>query len=238
MSAPIVTAAVVLDVEGTLGPASQVRGRLYDYARPRLGPWIEEHAGDPEVREALRQTRELAGLADTATPGELARTLRDWQDRDVKQPPLKTLQGLIWQRGYDDGELVSRLFRDVAPALRRWHRAGLRLAIYSSGSVQAQLAFLRHTEDGDLSPLVSGYFDTVTAGPKQLPDSYRAIAAGLGQPAPALLFLSDAPAELSAAEAAGWRAVAVVRPGEPFAGADFGARHRVGSFDELRLELP
>src|SRR5690606_20433802 len=31
---------VVVDIEGTLTPTSQVHVTLYDYARPRLGPWI------------------------------------------------------------------------------------------------------------------------------------------------------------------------------------------------------
>ncbi|WP_372495277.1 hypothetical protein [Saccharopolyspora soli] len=32
---------VVLDIEGPLTPTSQVHVVLYDYARPRLGPWID-----------------------------------------------------------------------------------------------------------------------------------------------------------------------------------------------------
>lgn len=238
MSAPVVASWVVIDVEGTIGPTAQVRGQLYAYARPRLDSWIADHGNDPDVRQALSQTRELAGLPDTAAPAELACALRNWQDRDVKTTPLKTLQGLIWQRGYADGELVSQLFQDVAPALRRWRRAGLQLAIFSSGSVAAQLSFLQHTEDGDLSALVSRYFDTVNAGAKQSPNSYRAIADALDVPASAMLFLSDAPGELTAAAAAGWQSAAIARPGEPFADADFGPHRRVRSFDELRLALP
>ena len=48
------TAAIaVLDIEGTTGAAGYVHGELYDYARPRLGPWIDAHPDDAEVATAV-----------------------------------------------------------------------------------------------------------------------------------------------------------------------------------------
>ena len=55
---------------------------------------------------------------------------------------------------------------------------------------------------GDLTGLLSGYFDTTT-GPKQSADSYRKIQQAIGHPANTLLFLSDIEAELDAAAEAG-----------------------------------
>ena len=49
----VTAACVVLDIEGTTSPTSAVLGGLYDYARPRLGPWIARH-GDEMSASAAR----------------------------------------------------------------------------------------------------------------------------------------------------------------------------------------
>ena len=151
---------VVLDIEGTLSATDQVLVVLYDYARPRLGPWIEQHGDDPVVADAVKQIKELAGHDD------VVKALHDWMDADQKVTPLKTLQGLIWQQGYAQGDLVAEFFPDVVPAIRKWHDDGIKLAIFSSGSVAGQIAFFQHTTDGDLTPLLEHHFDTVQRGPE------------------------------------------------------------------------
>lgn len=216
---------VVLDIEGTLSATDQVLVTLYDYARPRLGPWIDAHADDPAVAEAVAQIRELSGV-DGGTD-ELVRVLHGWMDADRKATPLKTLQGLIWQRGYAEGDLVAEFFPDVVPALRKWHDEGVRLAVFSSGSVAGQVAFFAHTTDGDLTPLFEHHFDTVNAGPKREAGSYLKIASVLGSTD--ITFYSDVPAELDAAAEAGWNTVGVARPGEPYGDADFGPHRTVRS---------
>ncbi|MEU4768653.1 acireductone synthase [Actinosynnema sp. NPDC023794] len=214
---------VVLDIEGTLSATDQVLVTLYDYARPRLGPWIDEHGDDPTVAEAVAQIRELSGV-DGGTD-ELVRVLHGWMDADRKVTPLKTLQGLIWQRGYAGGDLVAEFFPDVVPALREWHAEGVKLAVFSSGSVAGQVAFFAHTTDGDLTSLFEFHFDTVNAGPKREAASYLKIASVLGSTD--ITFYSDVPAELHAAAEAGWRTVGVARPGEPYGDADFGPHRTV-----------
>jgi enolase-phosphatase E1 len=229
-------ATVVLDIEGTTGAAGYVHGELYDYARPRLGPWIDAHADDPDVATAVAQTRADAGLPGDAGTGAVVAALHAWMDGDVKATPLKTLQGQIWSAGYAAGELSSHFFDDVVPQLRAWHGRGVHLAVFSSGSVASQVPWFRHAPAGDLTPLIDGYFDTVNAGPKREVASYDAIAAALGRAPGELLFLSDLPAELHAAREAGWQVVGVRRGGEPNADADFGDLTVVASFDELDVD--
>ncbi|MFC5289430.1 acireductone synthase [Actinokineospora guangxiensis] len=227
---------VVLDIEGTLMPTSGVHVVLYDYARPRLGPWIDAHPADPVVAGAVADIRADAGLPETATTAEIVAVLHGWMDADRKATPLKALQGLIWQRGYADGDLVSEYFPDVVPRLREWHAADVPMAIFSSGSVAGQIASFSSTTDGDLTGLFRHHFDTVNAGPKREARSYAAIAEGLGGPAPdRVLFLSDVPAELDAAAEAGWRTVGLARPGEPYAGADFGGHRAVESLADIEV---
>ena len=100
------------------------------------------------------------------------------------------------------------------PTWKKWHRHGVPLYIYSSGSIAAQKLLFSHTTAGDLTPWFQGYFDTTT-GPKVETESYRKISTTLEVPAEELLFLSDHPGELAAAQQAGWQVCAVQRPGTP-----------------------
>jgi enolase-phosphatase E1 len=225
---------VVLDIEGTTSPTEAIVGDLFQYARPRLGPWIADHPEDPHVAGAVEEVRRLASL-----PGgdvdQVVRTLERWMDEDQKVTPLKTLQGLIWAHGFAVGELTSQFFEDVPPALHNWHDAGVHLAVFSSGSVASQRAWFEHSPAGDLFTLVTATFDTSNAGPKREAPSYEAITRSLASRPDRTLFLSDVPAELDAARTVGWLTAAVQRPGEPNGKADFGTHPAVRSFDELAI---
>ena len=144
---------------------------------------------------------------------QAAEVLERWIAEDRKVTPLKTLQGMIWAQGYAAGELEGHVYADTPPALRRWHGQGLRLYVYSSGSVEAQKLIFGHTQAGDLTPLFSGYFDTRVGGKREA-DSYRAILASIGMPGDEVLFLSDIGEELDAAREAGMRTVQLLRDGK------------------------
>lgn len=229
---------LVVDLEGTTSAAGFILGDLYDYARPRLLPWLRDHAEDADVRSARQQTIGAAGLAADASDEEVVAALHRFMAEDVKSTPLKTLQGQIWAEGFRRREISSHFFDDVPPKLRAWHAAGVAIAVFSSGSVASQRPWFEHSPSGDLTPLVSAYFDTVNAGPKKETASYNAIAAQLGRQPGELVFFTDHPDEVAAAAAAGWQVVAFSRPGEPWAGADFGAAPVVASFDEVAVQTP
>ncbi|MCG3125824.1 MAG: Enolase-phosphatase E1 [Phycisphaerae bacterium] len=220
---------VLLDIEGTIAPIAFVHDVLFPFARQRLAAFLEAHWDSPDIRGARAQVEADAGGA--ALPrGELVAHLESLMQRDAKTTGLKALQGLIWERGYADGALRSPLFADAAPAIRAWRHGGVDVCIYSSGSVAAQRVFLKHTQDGDLSGLISRFFDTTT-GPKQAPESYRRIAA-VCQVAPGeMLFVSDVVAELDASAAAGMQTRLSLRPGN--APALPGAHRTIRSLAEL-----
>ena len=125
----------------------------------------------------------------------------------------------------------SLVFDDVPVAFRRWKDAGLTIAIYSSGSVLAQQLLFRHTDHGDLTPYISNYFDTTTGGKREA-TSYAKIASELGFDPPDIMFCSDIPEELDAANASGLLTTLVVRPGNA-AVEDAGSYRVVENFDEL-----
>ena len=197
-------AAILTDIEGTTSAIAFVKETLFPFAEAELDAFLDARQDEPEVAAILAAVREAA-------PGEEPRTaLRRWMAEDAKVTPLKTLQGLIWQTGFADGRLKGHLWPDVVPCLRAWAKAGLRLAVYSSGSVGAQRLLFGHSEAGDLTPLFAGFFDTKVGG-KRDAASYAAIAAELGLPPGGILFLSDVAEELDAAAASGLRTCQLVR---------------------------
>jgi enolase-phosphatase E1 len=219
----LAVSAVVTDIEGTTGSIAFVKDVLFPYAETRMTRFIADNR--EAVAPLLDQVRAIAGQA--ISDDEAGQQLLAWSREDRKISPLKTLQGLIWKAGYEAGELKGHAYPDAVKALRAWHAAGLPLHVYSSGSIAAQKLLFRHTAYGDLTPLFSGYFDTTT-GPKLEASSYTAIAAQLGKAAKDLLFLSDNPGEIAAADRCGWQTRLVDRDGRT-PGA-------IASFDQLDLE--
>lgn len=232
MTVTVSADVIVLDIEGTTSAAGFILGDLYDYARPRLDEVLGRD--DDTVRTARAAAIAEIGLAPDATDGEIADALRGLMATDVKSTPLKTLQGILWAEGFAAGEITSQFFDDVPPTLHAWRDAGIRLVSYSSGSIASQVPWYRHAPQGDLTPLVEDWFDTVNAGPKKDVASYRTIAASVGVAPDRLLFLTDHPDEVAAALAAGWNVVALDREGEPWHGAEFAAPS-VSTFDDIEV---
>ncbi|WP_428374793.1 acireductone synthase [Lichenicoccus sp.] len=212
-----------MDIEGTTTPIAFVHRALFAYARAALPGLLRDRAHEPAIAAAI------AAIADVA-PGcdPLAQCLT-WMDQDAKVTPLKALQGIAWADGYADGSLQGELYPDVAAALRAWHAAGVRLAVYSSGSQAAQRLIFGHTPDGDLCVLFSAFLDTRIGGKREV-SSYATAASSLETVPTRMLFLSDVEAELDAAAGAGLLTCQLVRAADatvagtrhPVA-ADFGA---------------
>ena len=200
--------AVVTDIEGTTSAIAFVKEVLFPFAEAALDGFLDAHASDAPVAAILAEV-----------PGRDRRaTLRRWMAEDAKVAPLKSLQGLIWRSGFEDGRLHGNLWPDVAPCLRAWARAGLTLAVYSSGSVEAQRLLFRHSVAGNLEGLFDGFFDTRIGAKREAP-SYAAIAAALTCPPGEILFLSDVAEELDAAQASGLRTCQLVRGEDGTVGA-------------------
>lgn len=208
---------ILLDIEGTTTPIDFVYDVLFPYARRNFADFLSRQAS-AEINNDLARLREehAADLRRGLAPPEYAEPpvgyLHWLMDSDRKSTPLKSLQGKIWEEGYRAGVLKSRVFPDVPPAFERWRRQNRLIFIYSSGSVLAQQLLFKHTEAGDLSGSISGYFDT-NIGPKTEVESYRRIAAAVGTGE--VLFISDVTRELAAAREAGMEVLLSIRPGNP-----------------------
>jgi enolase-phosphatase E1 len=211
--------AILLDIEGTTTPIAFVHDVLFTYARQHVSEYLVQHSNALTDDIALLREEHARDTSSGAKPPPLTddraaiATYVHWLiDRDRKSTGLKSLQGKIWREGYTSGTLKAQVFEDVRPAFERWHKSGLRISIFSSGSALAQQLLFAHTDDGDLTKFISDYFDT-NVGAKGDPESYRRIANKMNLTPPEILFVSDVVTELEAATQAGMKTRLSVRPG-------------------------
>jgi len=196
------------------GPAEMGEGSVFqDLMLLTMENRRETDSGAPRILPAGTANQQTVSMSSAIAVEKSLPYIYWLMDRDRKSTALKSMQGKIWKQGFESGQLKGTLFEDVPAAFARWSQTA-RVAIYSSGSVEAQQLLFRYSTFGDLTPLISGYFDTRT-GPKGEADSHAAIARAMEVETHEVLFLSDAVRELDAAHQAGCQTRLVVRPGNP-----------------------
>ncbi|MGD2075287.1 MAG: acireductone synthase [Gammaproteobacteria bacterium] len=219
--------AILTDIEGTTSSIHFVHDVLFPYARKQMADFLRTHAAQPEVAAQLTAVRDEVG--ESLDLDAVIDRLVAWIDADRKITPLKALQGMIWESGFRNGDFTGHVYEDAVRNLQAWHRQGIRLYVFSSGSVQAQRLLFGHSDAGDLTPLFDGFYDT-RVGAKRDPSAYTAIAGDIDLPPAEILFLSDTEAELDAARDAGMQTLWLVREAAPEATA---GHRQVKDFDAI-----
>ncbi|XP_005208225.1 enolase-phosphatase E1 isoform X2 [Bos indicus] len=250
LSVPAEVTVILLDIEGTTTPIAFVKDILFPYVKENVEEYLQAHWEEEECQQDVRLLRKQAeedSHLDGAVPIPAAsgngaddpqwmiQAVVDnvyWQmSLDRKTTALKQLQGHMWRAAFKAGHMKAEFFEDVVPAVRKWREAGMKVYVYSSGSVEAQKLLFGHSTEGDILELVDGHFDT-KIGHKVESESYQKIASSIGCSTNNILFLTDvsrgdlpnpgigrtspmspALAEASAAEEAGVHVAVVVRPG-------------------------
>ncbi|MCC5876116.1 MAG: acireductone synthase [Candidatus Sumerlaeia bacterium] len=224
--APPEIRAVLLDIEGTTTPIDFVYRTLFPHARENVEPFLVAHHNEPEVADILAilssEQDEDVAAGNNPPPWEMynreeevksaAKYVQWLMDQDRKSTGLKALQGMIWKDGYESGTLKGVVYPDVVEALKQWRERDIWIWIFSSGSILAQKLLFRYCENGDLTKLLDGHFDTTT-GPKLKATSYTSIAEKIGIAPNEILFISDVVEELDAADKAGMKTLLSIRPG-------------------------
>ncbi|KAK9238949.1 HAD-like domain-containing protein [Lipomyces kononenkoae] len=228
---------LVLDIEGTVCAISFVKDVLFPYFLKALPDTLSRHFSSAPPPDLQPYIDAFPPTVRTSYDS-LYTYIRDLTIADKKISELKALQGYVWRKGYETGELQSPLFEDVYRAFDIWTsgKSKRSVFIYSSGSVDAQILLFAHTERGDLTKGIKGYWDTVNAGMKADPASYVKIANRIGEKVnpKEILFLSDNVKEIEAAKEAGWEAYIVERPGNaPLSEEDRKTHKVIQNFDSL-----
>lgn len=217
--------ALIFDIEGTTTDINFVHNILFPYAKRKIEDFVKNNVSEiTDIIDSIKLNNNIETLE------EVILLLKTWIDEDKKVKELKDIQGLIWKEGYTQGEYTAHLYSDVIPALENWKELGLKLYIYSSGSVQAQKLLFSHTESGDITSLFSGYFDT-TIGPKKEINSYLNISKEIGEQPDSITFFTDSPEEAQAAIDAKFNVIHVNRDGL-YNNSKFAV---IESFDKARI---
>lgn len=222
---------LVLDIEGTTTPITFVKDILFPYIKEHLEDHLSAHWEEDEckqdvhllkkqIEEDIRQHRACpVHELDQTVHTDEEKAIREvmeivlWQmASDRKTTALKQLQGHMWRAAYAAGRIRGEVYQDVVPSIRRWRHQGLKVYIYSSGSVEAQKLLFGYSVEGDVLDLFDGHFDT-NIGAKVESKSYERIAERIGCQPEEITFLTDVTREAKAAEDAGLNVVVVVRQG-------------------------
>lgn len=208
---------LLLDIEGCTTAISFVKDTLFPFVLEHLDNYLDSLA--PTEYNALAQalaadlTLEQKELPEVNVT-DCSSIVRYMVKNDLKLPALKAMQGQMWKSGYEKGDLHGHVYDDVVPMLQWMQTHGVKVYIYSSGSVQAQELLFGHSNHGDLLEFLNGHFDITTSGNKKEAGSYTNICQSLGIAAAEMVFCSDSEAELAAATQAGIGHVTMtIRPG-------------------------
>lgn len=219
--------SIICDIEGTTSSISFVKDTLFPYALKNVEEYLKANWNEDATKTVVAALREQAEEdkkaevegALTIPAGDSEDIIPDivkyveWQtSRDAKTGSLKTLQGMVWAKGYKDGSIKGHVYEDVSKALEQWTESGRKVYVYSSGSVEAQKLLFEHSEQGDLVKYLAGHYDT-KIGAKTEKDSYEALLKNIEATAEEALFLTDVVAEAKAAKEAGLNVVVLDRPG-------------------------
>ncbi len=206
---------VLLDIEGTTTPIDFVHKTLFPYATAHIEDFVPQNLNKlkPEIESLRLEAAEDRSYSDAVFDAEsVVKYLKFLIKMDRKSTPLKTIQGRIWRTGYESRELVAEVFEDVPTAFEKWQSDAKTIAIYSSGSAEAQKLLFKYSNKGDLTRYISYYFDTAI-GHKGEKTSYEKIAAEINCGPGDIIFVSDVRVELDAAKSAGMRTRLSIRAG-------------------------
>ncbi len=218
---PLVIRAILLDIEGTSVPFDFVHRDMFDHARKHMKDFLTRNCDSRQLKkichEILQEFNKIHERklcieleCDSQTVEDFSNLIKEMIDEDSKFRALKELEGYLWKEAFENGSLQGILFPDVRKNLATWKEKGLKIFIYSSGSVMSQKMIFSHTEEGDVSTYLDGYFDTEVGGKKD-PQSYLKIASLIQEAQENILFLSDSEEEIRAANSAGLRIYLVNR---------------------------
>lgn len=205
---------VLTDIEGTTTSVSFVYETLFPYFNENIDK-LKQLTYLNVVQDAFKQVVEIRQKEDGVileTIDAVINQLKEWSAEDKKITPLKTLQGVLWDEAYKSGQIKGHVYPEVQEAIKSWVLQGIQVGIFSSGSIAAQRLIFGYSEAGDLTPLLSNYFDTNTGG-KRDSSTYETIAHKLNIEANQIVFLSDVVEELEAADKVGYQTIQLVRPG-------------------------
>jgi len=207
---------LLLDIEGCTTSISFVMDTLFPYILQNLKTYVDSlnQSEYNLLTQLLRADLTPAQLSQVKDASDCTSLVQYMVSNDLKLASLKSMQGKMWKKGYENGDLKGHIFPDFVPMLEWMKSNGVKVHVYSSGSIQAQKLLFGYSSHGDLTSFFKTHFDITTSGNKKQAASYEKIAESLGVPLSDIVFCSDSEAELRAAQSAGiGHPIMTIRPG-------------------------
>ncbi|KAF7487823.1 Enolase-phosphatase E1 [Sarcoptes scabiei] len=204
---------ILCDIEGTTTSIDFVKKILFPFFIKNLEEFLQNKQNDPLIQNCLNNLIEQfanfeKNPQEKFNDFERLKIFKKFDDivhfiqwlveKDYKLTSLKQLQQFVWTKGYDVGVLKGHVYEDVPRCFQRWRSMGIKIGIYSSGSIEAQKLLFSTTQFGDLNSFIQYNFDT-NIGSKMDPQSYYKIAEKVNLSPSEILFLTDIIQEAEAA---------------------------------------
>lgn len=184
---------LLLDIEGCTTSISFVHDVLFPFVKDNLVTYLKSLEDrqqqsinasldyDFEILDSDHPSRHELSLADAEIEDinniteVIVHKVLALMKHDVKATGLKSLQGQIWKKGYENGNLKGHVYQDFVPMLQWCNTHNVQINIYSSGSIGAQKLLFGNSVDGNLLQYITNHFDTTSGGKKES-TSYQTIA--------------------------------------------------------------
>lgn len=213
--------AVVLDLL-CVTKANFAEQVLLPYAKQNVASYLEANWSDSEVQNDVQSLREVSLKQDslkkidgTSASAETIRKsvveyVNGALDAGVNNEALATFILNVLADGYSHDRLKTAVFADVAITARTWAMdERVPLYIMSDDSRAAKL-FLARTNLGDMSPLISGHFDS-RDGSFTESSTYERMVENLKMKPEDVLILSHSGAAGSVAKSCGFSVVLLLQ---------------------------
>ncbi|ENN77759.1 hypothetical protein D910_05724, partial [Dendroctonus ponderosae] len=224
---------VLVDVLGTTTSINFAKETLFPYVVKNVEEVLTAKWDDEAVKSAVKQLKE--GDDDISLEAAV-KLVKDLTESNSENVGLKTIQGIVYEKGYESDDLKSHVFSDVPASFESWAKSR-KVAVYSTGSVESQKQLFTKSIEGDLSQYISNYFD-LSVGPKSESESYKKIVEKLAVKPEEIVFITDLIEEAKAAKSAGLSTALVDREGNPKLPEESKEFTVISSFKEITFENP
>jgi enolase-phosphatase E1 len=197
---------VISSLENIIPLQAYLQSHLLPYIESNIDSFLVRHINNIAVQLHVNSLKEL--LEAPVNNADLAKNILQWGRENYNLRAFKALQAMIWEEGFQNKELLAPVCQDNMKQFTQWQFQDIKIYIYSRQAIQAQKGILLHTEAGELSELISGYFD-LRSGSKTESDSYLILADELGEDVSCIMYVTPYVKEADAAYRSGVNVVLI-----------------------------
>lgn len=215
--------AIIFDILGTASKSGFLEKILFPYLQANLNPFIAQHWRQKSFVRLYGQIVQQSSEFNRQDPNvpivlphdsngarqSLMSFITYITDNGINSSAITRLRFMVWFAGYQLNKLSTPIYSDIADRMRHWFAEGIKFYVFSNAWVDAQKELLRNTNHGDLTNLISGFYDN-DFGLLTDSDSYKRLCTDIKINPSEVVFLTKSPVEGRAAMEAGLSVVLVL----------------------------